>query len=153
MGFTNNPEQCLEEAAGGLHTIGCAIYYKKCQEVGTVTSLILIGVPNTIEEDAIKQMLDNKLKRIKQSLLQNDKEYKLTREQLSNWIKYVVVKGSRWVCHGKGLRKRSRSKVRATQDLHKVSASICKGQQRLGQDMGQHNLYHQNTRGEGSNWS
>jgi hypothetical protein len=92
MGFTNNPEQCLEEAAGDLHTMGCAIYYKKCQEMDTVTSLILIGVPNTIKEDVIRQTLDDKLKGIKQSLLQNDKEYKLTREQLSNWIKYAVVK-------------------------------------------------------------
>jgi hypothetical protein len=92
MGLTYNPEQCLEEAAGDLRTMGCMIYYKKCQEVDTVTSLILISIPNTIEEDVIKQTLDNELKHIKQSLLQNNKEYKLTREQISNWIKYAVVK-------------------------------------------------------------
>jgi hypothetical protein len=50
MGFMENPEQCLEEAAGDLRAMGCAIFYKKCQEVDTVTSQILIGMPNMIKE-------------------------------------------------------------------------------------------------------
>jgi hypothetical protein len=29
MGFTEKPEQCLEEAAGDLCAMGCAIFYKK----------------------------------------------------------------------------------------------------------------------------
>jgi hypothetical protein len=66
--------------------MGCAIYYKKCQEVDTVTSQILIGIPNMIEEEIIKQMLDEELKNIEQILLKNNKEYKLTREQSNNWI-------------------------------------------------------------------
>jgi hypothetical protein len=91
MGFTGNPEQCLDKAAGDLCTMGCAIYYKKCQEVDTVMSQILIGIPNTIEEEIIKQMLDKKLKNIEQIFLKNDKEYKLTREQSNNWIRYAVM--------------------------------------------------------------
>jgi hypothetical protein len=54
MGFTENPQQCLKDAAGDLRMTGCAIFYKKCQEVDTVTSQILIGVPNTIKKDIIK---------------------------------------------------------------------------------------------------
>jgi hypothetical protein len=46
--------------------MGCVIFYKKCQEVDTVTSQILIGAPNTIEEDIIKQMMDKELKAIGQ---------------------------------------------------------------------------------------
>jgi hypothetical protein len=61
--------------------MGCAIYYKKYQEVGTVTSQILISVPNTLKEEMIKQTLDKELKNIKQILLKNNREYKLTREQ------------------------------------------------------------------------
>jgi hypothetical protein len=38
--------------------MGCAIYYKKCQEVDTVATQVLIGAPNTIEEDIVKQMMD-----------------------------------------------------------------------------------------------
>jgi hypothetical protein len=79
IGFMENPEQCLEEAAGDLRAMGCAIFYKKCQEVDTVTSQILIGMPNTIEEEIIKQMLDDELKIIEQTLLKIDKDYKLTR--------------------------------------------------------------------------
>jgi hypothetical protein len=92
MGFTGNPEQCLDKAAGDLCTMGCTIYYKKCQEVDTVTSQILIGVPNTIEEEIIKQTLDEELKNIKQILLKKDKEYKLTREQSNNWIRYALMR-------------------------------------------------------------
>ena len=62
------------------------------QEVDTVTSQILIGAPNTIKEEIIKQTLDKELKNIKQILLKNDKEYKLTREQSNNWIRYAVMR-------------------------------------------------------------
>ncbi len=76
---------------GSTHN-GMRNVLKKCQEVDTVTSLILISVPNTIEEDVIQQTMDDKLKRMEQSLIQNNKKYKLTIEQLSNWIKYAVAK-------------------------------------------------------------
>jgi hypothetical protein len=51
MGFTINPKECVEEAAGDLRMMGCSLFYKKCQEVDTVSKLILLGVPNTIEEE------------------------------------------------------------------------------------------------------
>ncbi len=53
--------------------MGCAIFYKKYKEVDTVTSQILIGVPNTTKEDIIKQMMDNKLKTIEDNLVITDK--------------------------------------------------------------------------------
>ena len=54
--------------------------------------LLLIGVPNTIKEEVIKSTLDVELMKIKQTLLANDKNYKLTRERTKNWISYVVVR-------------------------------------------------------------
>jgi hypothetical protein len=72
--------------------MGCTIFYKKCQEMDTVTSQVLIGVPNTIEEEIIKQTMDKELKRIKQILLLIIKDYKLTREQSNNWMRYAVMK-------------------------------------------------------------
>ncbi len=30
MGFLTDPQTCLDDAAGDLRMIGCAIYYKKC---------------------------------------------------------------------------------------------------------------------------
>ncbi len=92
MGFTENPEQCLDKAAGNLRTMGCLIFHTKCQEVDTVSSQILIGVPNTIEEEVIKTTLDKELKKIEQTLLTTDRTYKLTKEQSKNWIRYVVVR-------------------------------------------------------------
>jgi hypothetical protein len=92
MGFTDNPEQCLNKAGGDLWMMGCAIFYKKCQKVDTVTSQVLIGMPNTIKEEIIKQTIDKKLKRIKQILLLTNKDYKLTREQSNNWMRYAVMK-------------------------------------------------------------
>ena len=52
--------------------MGCAIFYKKCQEVDTVTPQILISVPNTTKEDIIKQTMDKELKAIEVNLLLTD---------------------------------------------------------------------------------
>ena len=41
MGFSLDPKTCLDEAAGDLRTMGCSLFYKKCQEVDTVSKLIL----------------------------------------------------------------------------------------------------------------
>jgi hypothetical protein len=56
-----------------------------------VTSQLLITMPNTIKEEIIKQTMDKELKCIKQILLLTNKEYKLTREQSNNWMRYAVV--------------------------------------------------------------
>jgi hypothetical protein len=53
MGFSLDPQKCLDEAAGDLRHMGCAIYFKQCQEVNTVARLLLLGAPNMIEEEVI----------------------------------------------------------------------------------------------------
>ena len=72
--------------------MGCSIFYKKCQEVDTISTQILIGVPNTIEEEVIKNTLDKKLMEIEQALLTSDTNYKLTQEQSKNWVRFAVVR-------------------------------------------------------------
>ncbi len=69
MGFSLDLQRCLEEAAGDLRRMGCAIFYKQCQEVSTVARQILLEAPNTIKENIIKQTLDNELKLVQQKLL------------------------------------------------------------------------------------
>ena len=54
MGFSLDSKTCLDEAAGDLKTMGCSIFYKKCKKVDTVLKLILLGVPNSIKEEVIK---------------------------------------------------------------------------------------------------
>ncbi len=61
MGFSINPKNCLEDAAGDLQTMGCSLFYKNYQEVDTVAKIILLGVSNLIEEDVIKDTLDTVL--------------------------------------------------------------------------------------------
>ncbi len=92
MGFTENPEQCLNKAADNLQTMGCLIFNKMCQEVDTVSSQILIRLPNTIKEEVIKTTLDKELEKFEQTLLTIDRTYKLTKEQSKNWIKYALVR-------------------------------------------------------------
>ena len=92
MGFSINPKECLDDAAGELRSMGCSLFYKKCQEVDTVSKLILLGVPNSIEEEVIKSTLNTVLMNLEITLLNTNSEYKLTKEQHNNWIKYVVVK-------------------------------------------------------------
>ena len=69
MGFSLDPQKCLEEAVGDLRHMGCTIYYKQCQEVNTIARQLLLGAPNTIEEEMIKQTLDEELKLVEQKLL------------------------------------------------------------------------------------
>jgi hypothetical protein len=92
MGFTNNPQHRLNDVAGDLRMMGCTIFHIRCQEVDTVTSQVLIGTPNTIEEEVIKQTMDEELQRIEETLLLTNKDYKLRREQSKNWMRYAVVK-------------------------------------------------------------
>ena len=61
--------------------MGCSLFYKKCQ-----------GVPNSIEEDVIKDTLDKVLSELECTLLQTDSEYKLTKDQRQNWINYAVTR-------------------------------------------------------------
>jgi hypothetical protein len=58
MGFSLDPKECLDDAAGDLQMLGCSLFYKKSQEVDTVSKLILLRVPNSIEEEVIKRTLD-----------------------------------------------------------------------------------------------
>ncbi len=92
MGFSLDPQKCLDEAAGNLHHIGCAIFYKQCQEVNTIARQILLGAPNTIEEDIFKQTMDKELKLVEQKLLLKDNmEYKSSTRRQPKWISYAVV--------------------------------------------------------------
>jgi len=90
VGFSINRNNCLDDAAGDLRTMGCSLFYKKCQEVDTVSKLILLGVPNSIKEDVIKNTLDKVLSELECMLLQTDSEYKLTKYQCQNWINDAV---------------------------------------------------------------
>ncbi len=92
MGFLTDPQTCLDNALGDLWMMGCAIYYKKCQEVDTVATQVLIGAPNIIEEDIIKQRMDEELMVLEQKVLLMDTDYKLTRSQSKKWITYTVVR-------------------------------------------------------------
>ncbi len=55
-----------------------------------VSKLILLGVPNSIKEDVIKDTLDEVLSELECTLLQTDSKYKLTKDQKANWINYAV---------------------------------------------------------------
>ncbi len=81
MAFSLDPKECLDDAAGDLQMMGCSLFYKKCQEVDTVSKLILLGVPNSIEEEVIKRTLDKELASLESTLLLTDRYYKLTRTQ------------------------------------------------------------------------
>jgi hypothetical protein len=43
--------------------MGCAIFFKQCQEVNTVARQLLLGTPNTIEEEVIRRTFDEELKK------------------------------------------------------------------------------------------
>ena len=93
MGFSLDPQKCLKEVAGDLRHMGCAIYFKQCQEVNKVACQLLLGAPNTIEEKVIQRTFDEELKTIERRLIsENNAEYKYSQRQVSKWLKYVVVR-------------------------------------------------------------
>ncbi len=74
MGFTNDLQRCCDNPAGDLRMMGCTmILYKRCQEVDTVATQILVRAPNTIEEEIIKKTMDKELKVLEKKLLLTDK--------------------------------------------------------------------------------
>jgi hypothetical protein len=91
MGFSLDPQLCLDEAAGNLRHMGCAIFYKQCREVSTIAWQILLGAPN-IKDDIIKQTMDKELKLVEPKLLTDDNaEYKLLKRRQPKWLSYAVV--------------------------------------------------------------
>ncbi len=87
-----------------------------------MTSQILVGAPNTIEEEVIKQTMDEELKTIEKKLLLTNKNYKLTKEQSKNWIRYAVVKdfpaGMPWEGTEEKKQKQGLSNARLAYVLH-----------------------------------
>jgi hypothetical protein len=93
MGFSLDPQKCLDEAAGDLQHMGCAIYFKQCQEFNMVGRLLLLSAPNTIEEEVIRRTINEELQQIEQCLiLDNNAEYKFPQRCISKWLKYAVVR-------------------------------------------------------------
>ena len=72
----------------------CAIYFKQCQEVNTVARLLLLGAPNTIEEEVIRRTINEELQQIEQRLISdnNAEQYKFPQRRISKWLKYAVVR-------------------------------------------------------------
>jgi hypothetical protein len=81
MGCTDDQQKYLEEAAGDLWMMNCTIFCKKCQEVDTIATKILIGTPNKIKEEIIKQTMDKELKTLEVKQLLMNKDYRFTRAQ------------------------------------------------------------------------
>jgi hypothetical protein len=48
--------------------MGCYLFYKKGQEVDIIFKLILLGVPNSMEEKVIEQISDKELASLKSTL-------------------------------------------------------------------------------------
>jgi hypothetical protein len=91
MCFELDPQQCLEEAGGDLRSMGCSIFFKKCQEVNTVSNLIFLGVPNSIAKESVKETVDTVFQRLEADLLGNDKDYKVPIGQKGEWIQYAIT--------------------------------------------------------------
>jgi hypothetical protein len=109
MGFSVDPQKCLDEAARDLRHMGCAIFCKQCQEVNTIFWQILLGVPNSIKEQSIHQVMDNKLAK-------NNNKYQIKTMSIGllnnvslDGSSMQSCKSSHQRCHGRGQRRRNRS--------------------------------------------
>ena len=64
MEFKGDPEEVLGTAAADLRAMQCTIFYKRCQHVATESNIILIGAPNSVGEEIIKEVFQKELKEI-----------------------------------------------------------------------------------------
>ena len=62
----------MDDVAGDLQMMCCSLFYKKCQDVDMVSKLILLGVPNSIKEDVIKEIVNKILVDLECTLLCTD---------------------------------------------------------------------------------
>ncbi len=92
MGILIDPKKCLNSMAGDLQSMGWFLFYKKYQEVDTVSKLILLEFPNSIKEEVVQRTMDKVLVDLECTLLETDNGYKLTKYQCNNWIRYAVMK-------------------------------------------------------------
>jgi hypothetical protein len=87
-----------------------------------VATQVLIGAPNTIKEDIIKQTMDEELKVSEQKLLPMNKNYKLTRSESKKLITYAVVREyparMPWEGMGEKKQKRGTNNARLAYVLH-----------------------------------
>ncbi len=123
MGFSLDLQTSLDEAAGDLRHMGCAIFYKQCQEVSSIARQILLGALNTIEEDIIKLTMDKKLMLMEQKLLSgNNSEYKLSKQHQPKWLSYAIVQefptGMPWEGAEEKKQKQGTNNVRLVYVLH-----------------------------------
>ena len=93
MGFNKDPKTVLDEAEGDLRAMGCAIFWKPCQEMNTVTTMAFLGVPSSIEASVVKKRVDQTLKELEKELIEsNPREFPKFRHDKQKWITYAITK-------------------------------------------------------------
>ncbi len=80
-----------------------------------MATALLLGVPNSIKEEVIKRTLDKELASLESTLLVTDRDYKLTKTQQENWIKYTVIKEFPSGMHWEDAEEKKKNKETTTQ--------------------------------------
>ena len=62
--LVDDSKSCLEQAGPDLGNMNCRIYYKKVQDVFTVSETIQSGTPMAMNEEKVEKIMNNELKRI-----------------------------------------------------------------------------------------
>ena len=64
MGFNDDPKAILDEAEGDLRAMGCAIFWKLCQEINAVSTMVFLGIPSSTEASVVKKKVESEKKLI-----------------------------------------------------------------------------------------
>jgi hypothetical protein len=83
------------------------IFYKKCQEVDTITRLMLLGAPNTIDDKQIHKIMDEELMELKK-VEKEDPKSPVAWFDNRTWVKYSITCKYLWECHGREWKRRNR---------------------------------------------
>jgi hypothetical protein len=71
--------------------LNCSIFYKRCQEVNTIAKLMLLGVPNSINDKQIQRIMDRELIELETNK-RRDPKSPVARYDTREWVKYAITR-------------------------------------------------------------
>ncbi len=87
IGFKGDPQTCLDKAGGDLRMLNCcSIFYKRCQEIDTIAKLMLLGVPNSINNKQIQRIMYRELIELEINK-RKDPKSPVARYDMREWVK------------------------------------------------------------------
>ncbi len=93
MGFSEDPQQVLSDAAGDLRSIGCDLFYSGVQHLDTRESIAFLGIPTMIEVEVVESEMRKHLIKLERDLkVSMPNEFLIHQHGKDSFCKFAVAK-------------------------------------------------------------